>query len=122
VIDSKQPQNFIRDNIATLSQSQFVLADRVGIAAGLAWELKRSDVLMYGEKGELTYGLAYPDARGHYIDEEDFAGWLAQARKQGDVSLVMQLSRGEHVPTDLPPPDSVVEMHRMALVWYKQQP
>ncbi|VTR57573.1 4-amino-4-deoxy-L-arabinose transferase [Serratia fonticola] len=51
-----------------------------------------------------------------------FAGWLAQARKQGDVSLVMQLSRGEHVPTDLPPPDSVVEMHRMALVWYKQQP
>ncbi|WP_196062511.1 MULTISPECIES: lipid IV(A) 4-amino-4-deoxy-L-arabinosyltransferase [unclassified Serratia (in: enterobacteria)] len=122
VIDSKQPQNFIRDNIATLSQSQFVLADRVGIAAGLAWELKRSDVLMYGEKGELTYGLAYPDARGHYIGEEDFAGWLAQARKQGDVSLVMQLSRGEHVPTDLPPPDSVVEMHRMALVWYKQQP
>ncbi|CAI1678375.1 Undecaprenyl phosphate-alpha-4-amino-4-deoxy-L-arabinose arabinosyl transferase [Serratia fonticola] len=122
VIDSKQPQNFIRDNIATLSQSQFVLADRVGIAAGLAWELKRSDVLMYGEKGELSYGLAYPDARGHYIGEEDFAGWLAQARKQGDVSLVMQLSRGEHVPTDLPPPDSVVEMHRMALVWYKQQP
>lgn len=122
VIDSKQPQNFIRDNIATLSQSQFVLADRVGIAAGLAWELKRSDVLMYGEKGELTYGLAYPDARAHYIGEEDFAGWLAQARKQGDVSLVMQLSRGEHVPTDLPPPDSVVEMHRMALVWYKQQP
>jgi 4-amino-4-deoxy-L-arabinose transferase len=122
VIDSKQPQNFIRDNIATLSQSQFVLADRVGIAAGMAWELKRSDVLMYGEKGELTYGLAYPDARGHYIGEEDFAGWLAQARKQGDVSLVMQLSRGEHVPTDLPTPDSVVEMHRMALVWYKQQP
>lgn len=122
VTDSKLPQNFARENMATLSQSRFVLADRVGIAAGLAWELKRSDVLMYGEKGEISYGLAYPDAQGHYIGEEDFAGWLAQARKQGDVSLVMQLSRGEHVPTDLPTPDSVVEMHRMALVWYKQQP
>lgn len=122
VVDAKQPQNFIRTNMATLSHSKFVLSDRVGIAAGLAWELKRSDVLLFSQKGELSYGLNYPDARGHYISDEDFPQWLEQARKQGDVSLVLHLSRGEHISQDLPLPDSINEMHRMALLWYKQQP
>ncbi len=122
VIDSKLPQNFIRTNMAALSQSKFVLTDSVGAAAGLAWELKRSDVLLFSQKGEVAYGLSYPDASSHYISDEDFPQWLAQARKQGDVSLVLQLSRDEHVPQTLPVPDSVNEMHRMALLWYKQQP
>ncbi|WP_431222575.1 lipid IV(A) 4-amino-4-deoxy-L-arabinosyltransferase [Serratia sp. L9] len=122
VIDSKLPQSFIRTNMATLSQSKFVLTDSVGLAAGLAWELKRSDVLMFSQKGEVAYGLSYPDASSHYIRDEDFPQWLEQARKLGDVSLVLQLSRGEHVPQTLPAADSVNEMHRMALLWYKQQP
>ncbi|PVZ84385.1 lipid IV(A) 4-amino-4-deoxy-L-arabinosyltransferase [Serratia sp. S1B] len=122
VIDSKQPQNFIAANMAPLRESKFVLADNVGIAAGLAWELKRSDVLMYDSKGEVAYGLSYPDARGHYVSEQDFTQWLAQARKQGAVALVLQLSRDEQVPPSLPKPDSVTTMHRLALLWYKQQP
>lgn len=122
VIDSKQPQRFIRANMAELGQSTFVLADSVGAAAGLAWELKRSDVLLFSEKGEVRYGLSYPDAHGHYISDEDFPQWLAQARKQGDVSLVLQLSRDGSVPQTLPTPDKVNQMHRLALLWYKQQP
>ncbi|MFZ1871941.1 MAG: lipid IV(A) 4-amino-4-deoxy-L-arabinosyltransferase [Chania sp.] len=122
VIDSKQPQNFVRANMPVLSQSQYVLADNVGVAAGLAWELKRSDILMFSQRGEVSYGLNYEDSRSHYIRDEDFPQWLEQARKQGDVSLVLHLSRGEHVPQDLPTPDSVTEMHRFALLWYKQQP
>ncbi|MHA7847026.1 lipid IV(A) 4-amino-4-deoxy-L-arabinosyltransferase [Serratia sp. D1N4] len=122
VVDSKQPQNFVRVNMPVLSQSQYVLADNVGVAAGLAWELKRSDILMFSQRGEVSYGLNYEDSRSHYIRDEDFPQWLEQARKQGDVSLVLHLSRDEHVPQDLPTPDSVTEMHRFALLWYKQQP
>ncbi|MDT3250743.1 lipid IV(A) 4-amino-4-deoxy-L-arabinosyltransferase [Serratia sp. root2] len=122
VIDSKQPQSFMRANITALSDSRYVLTDSAGVAAGLAWELKRSDVLMFSEKGEVGYGLDYPDARSHFISDEDFPQWLAQARKQGDVSLVLQLSRGDHVPKNLPAADKIVEMNRLALVWYQQQP
>ncbi|AHG22348.1 4-amino-4-deoxy-L-arabinose transferase [Chania multitudinisentens RB-25] len=122
VVDSKQPQNFIRANIPVLSQSRYVLADDVGVAAGLAWELKRSDVLMFNQKGEVSYGLSYEDSRSHYISAGDFPQWLAQARKQGDVSLVLQLSRDESVPQNLPTADSVYEMHRLILLRYKQQP
>lgn len=122
VTDSKLPQNFISVNMAQLGHSRYVLTDSAGVAAGLAWELKRSDVLMFSEKGEVAYGLAYPDSRSHFISDADFPQWLAQARKQGDVSLVLQLSRGDHVPQTLPAADKVVEMNRLALLWYQQQP
>ncbi|OMQ27153.1 lipid IV(A) 4-amino-4-deoxy-L-arabinosyltransferase [Serratia oryzae] len=122
VIDSKQPQNFIRANLPVLSQSHYVLTDSVGVAAGLAWELKRSNILMFSQKGEVSYGLSYEDSRSHYIRDEDFPQWLEQARKQGDVSLVLQLSRGEEVSQNLPVPDSMTKMHRLALLWYKQLP
>lgn len=122
VIDSKQPQHFIHANQATLEQSQYVLSDSVGLAAGLAWQLKRSDILMYSEKGEVAYGLDYADARSHFVSDANFPQWLAQARKQGSVSLVLQLSRGEGIPTSLPKPDSQQRMNRFVLLWYQQQP
>ena len=46
----------------------------------------------------------------------------AQARKQGNVSLVLQLSRGEALPQELPAADKVDRMNRLVLMWYKQQP
>ncbi|ENW5166099.1 lipid IV(A) 4-amino-4-deoxy-L-arabinosyltransferase [Serratia marcescens] len=122
VTDSKLPQNFARATMAELSDSRYVLSDSVGLAAGLAWELKRSDVLMYSQKGEVAYGLEYPDAKGHLISDADFPQWLAQARKQGNVSLVLQLSRGEALPQELPAADKVDRMNRLVLMWYKQQP
>lgn len=122
VTDSKLSQNFARATMAELSDSRYVLSDSVGLAAGLAWELKRSDVLMYSQKGEVGYGLEYPDAKGHLISDADFPQWLAQARKQGNVSLVLQLSRGEALPQELPAADKVDRMNRLVLMWYKQQP
>ncbi|MDX7570434.1 lipid IV(A) 4-amino-4-deoxy-L-arabinosyltransferase [Serratia marcescens] len=122
VTDSKLPQNFARATMAELSDSRYVLSDSVGLAAGLAWELKRSDVLMYSQKGEVAYGLEYPDAKGHLISDANFPQWLAQARKQGNVSLVLQLSRGEALPQELPAADKVDRMNRLVLMWYKQQP
>ncbi|CAI0839490.1 TPA: lipid IV(A) 4-amino-4-deoxy-L-arabinosyltransferase [Serratia marcescens] len=122
VTDSKLPQNFARATMAELSDSRYVLSDSVGLAAGLAWELKRSDVLMYSQKGEVAYGLEYPDAKGHLISDADFPQWLAQARKQGNVSLVLQLSRDEALPQELPVADKVDRMNRLVLMWYKQQP
>lgn len=122
IIDSKQPQNFIQSNISELSTSRYVLTNSVGVAAGLAWELKRSDILMFGETGELTYGMAYADAQNKYIRHTEFVQWLTHARQQGDVSLVVQLSRNEAIPADLPVADKVHLMNRLALLWYQKTP
>ncbi|WP_145589081.1 lipid IV(A) 4-amino-4-deoxy-L-arabinosyltransferase [Yersinia rochesterensis] len=122
VIDSKQPQNFIRNNFDELNSSRYVATDSVGVAAGLAWELKRSDILMFSEKGELAYGLNYADSESHYINGRNFNDWLAEARKLGDVSLVVQLSRDEKIPDTLPAADKVNLMNRLVLLWYKKTP
>jgi 4-amino-4-deoxy-L-arabinose transferase len=120
VIDSKQPQSFIQNNIDELKGSRYVLTDSVGVAAGLAWELKRSDILMFNEKGELTYGLNYADSQDQFVSGEDFSQWLAHARQQGDVSLVVQMSREGEIPANLPAADKVNLMNRLALLWYKK--
>lgn len=122
VIDSKQPQNFIRNNFDELNSSRYVATDSVGVAAGLAWELKRSDILMFSEKGELAYGLNYADSESHYINGQNFKDWLVEARKLGDVSLVVQLSRDEKIPDSLPAADKVNLMNRLVLLWYKKTP
>lgn len=118
ITDAKQPQGFIRSHETELMQSHYVLSNHVGIATTLAWELERSDVLMYDEKGELAYGLAYADAQGRYLSRQAFPEWLIKARCKGAVSLVLLLDRGQDLPQDLPKADNVHRNHRIALLHY----
>ncbi|WP_369788440.1 lipid IV(A) 4-amino-4-deoxy-L-arabinosyltransferase [Rouxiella sp. WC2420] len=122
IIDSKQPQEFIQQNFSLLKQSRFVLSDDVGIAAGLGWELKRSDIMMFDEKGELEYGLDYPDAEGRFINTQGFAKWLSNARQQGDVSMVLKVRNDAQSFADLPAPDNQVRGKRLILLFYKKLP
>ncbi|MEW5561720.1 lipid IV(A) 4-amino-4-deoxy-L-arabinosyltransferase [Enterobacter asburiae] len=119
VIDSKQPQ-FITDIVSEqLTPSRYVLTNSVGVAAGLAWELRRSDIIMFGQQGELKYGLAYPDAKRSFVGSDQFDGWLAAHRAEGPVSLVLQLNKGQKLEElGLPKPDNVYEMSRMVFVQY----
>lgn len=122
VIDSKQPQQFIQQNFAALQQSRYVLSDDVGIAAGLGWELQRSNIMMFDEKGELEYGLNYPDSKGHYVNAHDFPEWLVNARQQGNVAMMLKLDSDEQNIAHLPTPDSIVKSNRFVILVYKKQP
>lgn len=122
IIDGNQPQEFIRRYETTLNQSRYVLSNHVGVATALAWELERDDVLMYDDKGELTYGLSYIDAQGRHLSRDGFPGWLAHKRLKGDVALVLLLDRGQDLPPGLPKADKVHRNHRIALLHYRQLP
>jgi 4-amino-4-deoxy-L-arabinose transferase len=122
VMDSKQPQGFIGENVAMLQDSRFVLSDNVGIATGLAWVLKRDDIIMFGEKGELEYGLSYPDAKSKFVDSADFPEWLQKARQEGNVSVILRLDRNAGISGKLPPADQTVQIERQALLFYKKLP
>ncbi|MCE0844026.1 lipid IV(A) 4-amino-4-deoxy-L-arabinosyltransferase [Buttiauxella sp. A2-C1_F] len=124
VIDSKLPQPFIDVVRPELESSRYILADSVGVGAGIAWELKRDDITMYAKPGELNYGLTnFADAKDNFVSREDFAHWLATHRKDGNVSLVMLLSKNK-VPedNDVPAPDQLYRKGRFVLFFYEQTP
>lgn len=122
VVDSKQPQSLVETVREPLASSRFVLANNVGIASGLAWELKRDDIILLGQSGELKYGLDYPDVKGRYVRNDDFSQWLAEHRQEGGVSLVILLSKDDEIARmNLPKPDNLYIQGRLAFIQYKPQ-
>lgn len=122
VVDSKQPQSLVDSVREPLQMSKFVLANNVGIASGLAWELQRKDIILYGQSGELKYGLDYPDAKGRFVSKDDIAHWLEAHRQQGPVSLVILLSKNDDLArAGLPKPDNLTIQGRLAYLQYLPQ-
>ena len=122
VVYSKQPQSLVDSVREPLQMSKFVLANNVGIASGLAWELQRNDIILYGQSGELKYGLDYPDAKGRFVSKDDIAHWLEAHRQQGPVSLVILLSKNDDLArAGLPKPDNLTIQGRLAYLQYLPQ-
>ncbi|WP_213990726.1 lipid IV(A) 4-amino-4-deoxy-L-arabinosyltransferase [Sodalis sp. dw_96] len=121
-VNNKQPQHFIRANADLLNHDGYLLSNNVGVATTLAWELKRSDIEIYRDKGELSYGLAYPDAQGHFVSEADFPDWLSQARRHGNVALLLRLDDDQSYIRNLPDADAVRRQNWLALYFYRQRP
>ncbi|WP_227317555.1 lipid IV(A) 4-amino-4-deoxy-L-arabinosyltransferase [Cedecea davisae] len=123
VVNSKQPQAFIHQMHAQLEDSRYIFTNNVGIGAGIAWEMKRSDINLYGQRGELSYGLDYPEGKGRFVSYEDFNDWLAAHRKEGKVSLLLLLSNNSDLSDlKLPTPDHRANSGRFVLLEYDEQP
>jgi len=123
IIHSKQPQEFIEIVRPKLEESRYILTNNVGVGAGIAWELKRSDITLYDNKGEVNYGLSYPDARHRFVAGDDFNAWLAEHRREGVVSLIILLSRKNQLSDrGLPAADYEYNDGRLVLLQYNKLP
>ncbi len=118
VVYSKLPEAFINQNRQVLTDAGRILSDNVGLAAALAWELKRTEIDMFNNKGELEYGLGYPDVRHRYVDKAGFDGWLATARQKGSVVLMLR-SKSQAFVDSLPPADRTVKRGQFTLLVYQ---
>jgi 4-amino-4-deoxy-L-arabinose transferase len=54
-----------------------MLVTDTNVVRAVAWTLKRTDIYLL-QKGELTYGLTYPDAKGRYLGMEGLSKLLQQ--------------------------------------------
>ncbi|MDR2605010.1 MAG: lipid IV(A) 4-amino-4-deoxy-L-arabinosyltransferase [Desulfovibrio sp.] len=117
ITDQKEPQELIRPHLEELRHCRYLFGGSVGLAAGLAFELKRNEVLLYNDEGELAYGLSYPDSRDGTVAAGAFPAWLAEARKEGDTALLIR-------DRDLPPdsgatPDALYRRGGLLLLIFK---
>lgn len=123
LVHSKQPQAFIEAIRPQLTDSQYILANNTGIASGIAWEMKRSDIDLYNSEGELRYGLTYPGNEDRFTTPANFPLWLEKHRRSGNVALVILLSNRRNLEElALPPADETYSDGRLVLLQYLKQP
>lgn len=90
VVINKTPDQFVMQHLDELAASTHLLSNDIGAASALAWRLKRNDVVLYDTKGELEYGLGFVPIATRQVDWHQIRGWMAQARREGSVGVVMR--------------------------------
>jgi 4-amino-4-deoxy-L-arabinose transferase len=89
-----QFRDHINENTILISDGSMVHA--------LAWYLKRDDIYMI-RRGELEYGLGYPDARHRSLNTEQFRDFLEKYTPTHSTLMVCREKCPERLTTLLPP-------------------
>ncbi len=91
VTDNEMPDQFILEHLDELQQTRALLSNELDSASALSWRLRRPEVAFYDTVGELRYGLNYPDSAYRKVDLDNVQSWLAEARRQGSVGVIMRV-------------------------------
>ncbi len=82
---------FLLSNEIHLPENAILAGDSRTVHA-LCFIFKRDDIYLLRSKGELDYGLAYPEAAGRYLDDDDFVQ-LMETRGRRPVVVVGRKKR-----------------------------
>ena len=116
------PDQFVLEHAKELSQAKALLSNDLGAASALAWRLRRPDVTLYNTQGEVKYGLTYADAKGKSLGLNEIEQWMANARRQGPVGVVMRVKDSDesHEMDMLPKDAQRYEEGNMVILIYPQ--
>jgi len=124
ISNNEMPDQFVLEHLEELQQTQALLSNELGSASALAWRLSRPNVALYDTEGELQYGLQYPDAVHRKVGLDNVQSWLAEARQQGSVGVLMRVrSTNEHLEEgQLPPGGKRYRKGDLVLTLYPKSP
>ncbi|WP_372846087.1 phospholipid carrier-dependent glycosyltransferase [Pontiella sp.] len=95
-------QGFLKSEQAQITPSTILVANPKTVHA-LCYVYKRDDIYLFGGKGELTYGVSYPDSAHRYLDIQQLNALLHQ-RGNRRVVIAMKSRPDDSLRTQLPKP------------------
>ncbi|EPW3171893.1 lipid IV(A) 4-amino-4-deoxy-L-arabinosyltransferase [Providencia stuartii] len=117
IASNNTPQKLIEKYRPQLSNKTYLLTNNVGLGTALAWVLKRSDITMLHQSGELSYGLKYPDAANRFYRLDQLPTLLEQHNYQ-DVAVVVEGTQ-DRILNSLPGKPIIIREGNLVLVLYE---
>ncbi|UNH26964.1 lipid IV(A) 4-amino-4-deoxy-L-arabinosyltransferase [Moellerella wisconsensis] len=116
IASNNTPQQVIEKYQHQLADKQYLMTNNVGLGTSLAWVLKRSDITMLHQKGELAYGLAYPDVNDRFYSLSQLNELLAK-NDYRHVAIVIDASQ-KTILAALPHQPRVIREGDLMLIFY----
>jgi 4-amino-4-deoxy-L-arabinose transferase len=95
-LDSKAPSAFLAAEIPMTDDT--ILISDGSLFGAVAWSFKRDDVYVV-TKGEIEYGLEYPESRHRLLDDAAFESLLTENRNRRDIVVVVRESTERRLPS-----------------------
>lgn len=119
IASNNTPQNVIEKYHNQLVDKSVLLTNNVGLGTALAWVLKRSDITMLHQTGELGYGLKYPDAANRFYSLKQLPD-LLKNHGYKNVAVVVEGSQRELLDA-LPGNPIIIREGNLVLAFYEGQ-
>lgn len=117
VASNNTPQKLIAKYYNQLENKSVLLTNNVGLGTALAWVLKRSDITMLYQTGELGYGLQYPDAANRFYGLGQLPA-LLESHQYKNVAVVVEGSKNELIDA-LPGNPIIIREGNLVLAFYE---
>ncbi|EPL6456729.1 MULTISPECIES: lipid IV(A) 4-amino-4-deoxy-L-arabinosyltransferase [Providencia] len=117
VASNNTPQKLITKYYNQLENKSVLLTNNVGLGTALAWVLKRSDITMLHQTGELGYGLEYPDAANRFYSLGQLPA-LLESHQYKNVAVVVESSKHELIDA-LPGNPIIIREGNLVLAFYE---
>lgn len=117
IASNNTPQKLVEKYRAQLSDKTYLLTNNVGLGTALAWVLKRNDINMLHQSGELSYGLKYPDAVNRFYRLDQLPSLLEKHNYQ-DIAVVVEGSQ-DQILNALPGSPKIIQEGNLVFVFYE---
>lgn len=98
-----EPSAFIAEHYNEIGSDSIVVSDNY-MGPAVCWYLKRNDIYVLESKGELKYGLLYPDSEYRYLSFDTFRRMIADNHNNKSVVLIVGEHRYHKFGDNLPVP------------------
>ncbi|MBZ5488882.1 phospholipid carrier-dependent glycosyltransferase [Halomonas aquamarina] len=119
VTDAKQPQWLIEKVAPHVDDDTVLVADYPTIMSAFNWYLRRDDVYLLGQKGEVSYGLGYADSQHRFIEYEALGAFILEKRQHHAIAVEFRTSTTFETP--LPPHDRIIELGPYKVLFFDRK-